>query len=344
MPIDNVSLQDIARVAQGVWGSQARVASVREIRPVYEHDIARVAGCTSNLSYIVALVGDPQPYVLRFNRGYKEDLYAREAETYRLIAEHTDVPVPRVHCVDSSRKLLPTGYMVMDYMPGEESFYLTHPDNPHTDRQEKIEIMRQVGRYYAQVHAISRRAEPPDGPLQRMLYRLEQLAHVVQDGRFALDPRQIARCRRVVEGEPYLRLAEESVCVSDAELHFQKQGGSWRVSFICDVEWVDFGDPYLDLVTLACAPRRLYELDHPLRLDDVEQARNNPFLAGYETLRAIDYQRLSRLALYYHLAVMCSFTDQVYRPEKRPHMRSREPLYRELVDAVAVLSPTEEGR
>jgi len=61
-------------------------------------------------------------------------------------------------------------------------------------------------------------------------------------------------------------------------------------------------------------------------------------------LRAIDYQRLSRLALYYHLAVMCSFTDQVYRPEKRPHMRSREPLYRELVDAVAVLSPTEEGR
>jgi hypothetical protein len=47
--------------------------------------------------------------------------------------------------MDVSRDLVLTGFIVMDYMTGEERRYLTHPECCGTTSAEKEEIFHQVG-------------------------------------------------------------------------------------------------------------------------------------------------------------------------------------------------------
>jgi len=336
--IDAIPSSCIEAIARDLFGSDARVTAVDEIRPTMEHGIARISGCNANLSYIVAVGGHPRRYVFRFSRGYRDCLFDKEASRYETVAERTGIPVPHIWTIDHSRRLAPTDYMVMAYMRGDHAFFLTHPRNPTTGAEEKREIQRQTGHYYAQVHDIERPAEDPDTLRTRLLYRLEQLQHVVADGQLRVDQAEIQRCRDVVAGDGHLEQKSQSLCVGDAELHFSREAGSWQVAFICDMEWVDYGEPYLDLVALYLAPTYLYELDHPIVLPSGEALRSRPSLDGYERLRPIDYDRLGHLALYGQLDAMCSIVGHIYRPDKRNYLMSKEPLYVELVDAVSRLA------
>jgi hypothetical protein len=67
----------------------------------------------------------------------------------------------------------------------------------------------------------------------------------------------------------------------------------------------------------------------------VVEVSGHPYFGGYEELRQIDYERLDRVALYSQLGLWCAITDQVYRPEKRQYMKSKEPIIATLVKAVA---------
>ena len=327
----------IAHVAREGFGGDVEVESVSEIRPVSEFGIPRISGCNANLSFRVKLRDNPKPYVFRFGRGPREDFYDKEAENYRLIAEQTDIPVPGIHRIDKSKTLVPVSYMVMDYMTGEESFFLSDPRNPQTEPHEKAEIQRETGYCYAQIHNISRKASSPRSSVDLLLYRIEQLEHVVTDGQFCIDLERINQCKTSVEADRNLLIEHESLCVNDSELHFRKRDGDWTVSFICDMEHVQFGDPYLDLIWLISAPKRLWECDHPLILDQ-KQVAQMPCVRGYEVLRQIDYEKLSRVAVFSQLEVMCAIAGEVYRPEKREYMKSREKIYIELVEVVAGLT------
>ena len=132
-----------------------------------------------------------------------------------------------------------------------------------------------------------------------------------------------------------MRLATESLCVADSEFHFVRVDGEWQISFICDMEWVDFGDPYSDLSVALGERIGLLDIDHPLIIEEASEISNRPFFRGYQTARAIDYDRLSSLTVYSQLGVWCSIVDQVCRPEKRDYVKSKEPVLRELVEAVA---------
>lgn len=332
LPIHEISAQAISSIARDLWGSDTTVRSVTAIEPTSEHGLWRVCGCTSNLTYRVALAGHAQDYIMRFSRGYREDVFDRELRNYDLIHQSTSIPVPRVYRIDRTMEHVPTTYIVMDCMPGEEAFFLVHPDNPLTGAEEKSELQCQVGAAYAQIHNIMRQADRLDLQKTMLLSRLEQLEHVVRDGRIVVDLHKIAACRSIVEQDLALIPREPSLCVSDAELHLLKRAGHWQISFICDMEWVEFGEPYLDLVTLLCQPRRVWEVEGPLVVQ--EQVLAIPYLAGYQQLRRIDVSRLAHLALYHQLAVMCSITDQLYRPEKRAYMQSLEPIYVALVDGL----------
>ncbi|MDP6513230.1 MAG: hypothetical protein QF878_08600, partial [SAR202 cluster bacterium] len=79
-----------------------------------------------------------------------------------MIAQHTDVPTPRIHDVDLTRSIVPTGYMVMDYMVGNLYGFLTHPNNPMTSPVERVEIFRGAGTATSQIHGITRTASTPD--------------------------------------------------------------------------------------------------------------------------------------------------------------------------------------
>ena len=120
----------------------------------------------------------------------------------------------------------------------------------------------------------------------------------------------IILCRRAVTKEHHLLLETESLCTADSELHSVKVNGKWQVSFICDMEWVDFGDPYSDLVIALGGRMGLLDLDHPLGVNDVSKVSGR-FFKGYEDLRQIDYERLDRVAVYSQLGLWCSIADQI---------------------------------
>ena len=335
MIVTEISEQAITGIARQVFGASTRVASSALIAPVSEHGIWKIAGCNANLSYVVAVQDHPQKYVFRFNRGFKEDLYDKEARNYRTVAEETDIPTPRIYGIDRSQEIVPTSYMVMDYVAGDEGSFLSHPDNPDTDQEEKEEIQRQMGYYCAQMHNITSKAEEAEAGVRMLMYRIEQLQHVVEDGQYDVDLAKIDLCRRAVAEERHLLLETTSLCLGDSELHFCKVNRRWRISFICDMEWVDFGDPYSDLVLALGGRMGLFGLEVPLGVKDVGQVSGRPFFRGYEELRRIDYERLDRVAIYAQLAVWCSVMDQLYRPEKRAFMKSKESIIVTLVDVVA---------
>ncbi|HAA76244.1 TPA: hypothetical protein DCE37_14105, partial [Candidatus Latescibacteria bacterium] len=102
-------------------------------------------GCNWNLSCIIRIDGDPQRYLFRFNRrryGRGDETIEKEQRHYALIAEKTGIPTPQIHLADLSRSIVPKGYMVMNYVEGENHGYLTHPDNPTTSPTEKEAISR----------------------------------------------------------------------------------------------------------------------------------------------------------------------------------------------------------
>ncbi len=333
MAINEVGSDAISTVAKQVFGSQASVEAVVEIRPTSQHGIPQIEGCNANLSYVVRMVEDPQKYVFRFSRKHREDRYETEAKNYALIAESTDIPTPRVYAVDRTARIAPTPYMVIDWMPGDIWSFLSHPANPMTNPEEKEEIERHVGDCYAQFHGIERKTSSARQGVEKLLYRLEQLCHVVQDGQFAVEMTKLERCRQIIESDSSLLMQTESVCVNDAELHFVKTNGRWKPSFVCDMEWVDFGDPYLDLAKV-CSPKAFWDLESLFAIEDAYSVASRPFLKGYGEHRFIDYDRLGRFAGYAHFSVMCSIVGQVYRADKRAFMKSLEPKYVAIVDGI----------
>jgi len=331
--VNEVDQPSIEQIAKGAFGSDARVVSATEIRPVVEHGVLKVCGCNANVSYIVSLSGHDQKYVFRFSRARREDRFDHEMRMYQLVQANTDIPTPRIHVIDRSRSIVPTSFMIMDYMEGTAAEFLWHPQTPLTSPSEKEDIARQSGRCCAALHCVAKPAEPNEFA-GRLLSRLNQLRDVVRDGQYAIPVEKLDRCGEAIAQAPHLRVPEKSLCLEDSELFFAKAEGEWRPAFLCDTEWMDFGDPYLDLALRVCAPQYFWELASPLSLENAEEVLKRPFFQGYAETREIDVERLRCACLYYHFAGVCSILDGLYRPEKREGAKAREPLCVHLVDAI----------
>ncbi len=233
MTIKEISKKDIEKISFKIFGDDIRTVSINEIRPIMQHNIWKVCGCNGNLSYIVKLKNDPQKYVFRFNKWDREDLYSKELENYKLIASKTGIPVPKIYVVDREKSIVPVSYMVMDFMPGEEAQFLSHPDNPDTNTQEKDEIQESLGKCYAKIHNITRRQKDSNKMKNKLIERLKQLLSVVNDGQYEIDNNKLRLCEEAINNDEYLSVPEESLCVGDAEIHFMKNRHKWNPSFIC---------------------------------------------------------------------------------------------------------------
>ncbi|MDP6357974.1 MAG: aminoglycoside phosphotransferase family protein [Planctomycetota bacterium] len=329
--VNEVDQASIEKIAEKFFGPGARVISAAEIRPTVEHGVLKICGCNANVSYIVSLTGHREEYVFRFSRSRREDRFDHERRMYQLVQTNTDIPTPRIHAIDRSRSIAPTTFMIMDYMAGDAAEFLWHPQNPITSPSEKEDIGRRSGRCCAALHGVSKPAEPNEFA-GRLLSRLDQLRDVVRDGQYAIPVEKLDRCGEAITQAPHLRASEKALCLQDSELFFTKTEGEWRPAFLCDTEWMDFGDPYLDLALRVCAPQYFWELTSPLSLENAEEVLERPFFQGYAETREIDVERLRCACLYYHFAGVCSILDGLYRPEKREGAKAREPVCAKLVD------------
>lgn len=170
----------LGAVARRVFGADASVLSS-----------SLLAEGTGNLAHLLTLRGHDRRYVFRFNRGLREDTYDTEVATDKPIAEATGVWVPEIFAIDRSCAEAPTAYMVMEYLTGEDWVELCRPDNTHTTPREKREIRAATGRFYADLHAVTRPASPEES-ISTILLRLSQLAGAADAG-MPVDDEALAR-------------------------------------------------------------------------------------------------------------------------------------------------------
>jgi aminoglycoside phosphotransferase (APT) family kinase protein len=96
----------------------------------------------------------------RFNRGFRDDVYESESANYRMVAAATGVRVPEIVAIDRSRDLLPTSYMVMEYLTGQDWTALCAADNPATSSRQKRDIRRAAGAVGNRLADVSGHAVP----------------------------------------------------------------------------------------------------------------------------------------------------------------------------------------
>ncbi len=122
------------------------------------------------------------PDTLRVLR-YERDIMAAEAAALRLAAAHTAMPVPEVYALDTSRRVLPSPYMLMAFLPGQP----LHRLRPALGPEAQATIDQTLGRSMAQLHAIGGAAfgplahpSPPGLPWRQVFLGL--LGDVLADG------------------------------------------------------------------------------------------------------------------------------------------------------------------
>lgn len=341
MAVESVSSDSIRQIARDVFGTGAEVTCVRAISPSKNHGITETPPSTRNLLYVVDIDGHPHSYVFRFSR-IDDDVYEQEVRNYELLARETNVRVPTIYRLDTSRKIVPTAYMVMDYLRGKLWNYVAHPSNPNTDASDKAAVSEAVGRYYAQVHSITRDADEPGSETRTLLYTIDRLESAVQQGNVDATPDQIDRCRQAIIDEPEFQVRTLSLCLADTEVHVSKQEAAWRLAFVCDAEWIEYRHRFADLSQMLAGPLPWWRVEVPGPHLDPREIAARPFFRGYDPERRIDYSELLRLSSFYQLGLWAYVAMTSQTPDKRSWIRqAKGPLIQELIRIVAGQSKRE---
>ncbi len=335
MAVGSISTEAIGRVAREIFGDEAIVRCMREIAPSKSHGITETPPSTRNLLYVVELERHARPYVFRFSR-VEDDVYEQEVRNYRLLAEKTGVRIPRIFGVDTSREIVPTSYMVMDYLHGKLWNYAAHPANPNTDQDDKAAIEETVGRFYAGVHQLEREAEDVGAEAQTLLHTMDRLEMAAERGNVRATARELDLCRRAILEEPAFQESALSLCLADTEVHVAKEGEDWQIAFICDAEWVEFRHRFSDLSQMLTGPTPWWRLERPAPHVDADEVAGRPFFRGYDGDGFLDYRELLRLSAYYQLGLWAYVAMSARSPEKiRWVKEDKGPLIQELIRLVS---------
>lgn len=329
-PIDTIDVAVLREIARQVFGTDTRVL-----------DFRLLGAGSGNLAYLVALSGPHRPYVFRFGQGLREDMYEAEATNYGVVASATGVRVPEIVAIDRSRSVAPTSFMVLEYLAGDEWTALCRPGHTGTTSAEKRQIRAAVGRFYADLHAVTRPATTADESLRPVLLGLAQFAVAVRDGYLpadAIDLDLVAECERVVRADAGVRTAMLSMCLSDGEIHVERHDGGYRVGFVLDLEWAGFGNRLLDISGQLLPGVGLVTLDAPVAVPP-DRLRRDPFFQAYEarqTSGSLDYAALGRLALYNQLSTWGLVAGEPAPAEKKRWIRATKlPLLDQLIRRVS---------
>lgn len=333
--IDSVSSDTIRTVARRVFGSEAAVSCIREIAASKNHGITETPPSTRNLLYVVELEGHSRPYVFRFSR-VEDDVYEQEIENYRLLSEATGVRVPTIYRLDTSKRIVPTSYMVMEYLCGKLWQYLAHPDNPRTDRRDKDAITSLVGSFHARVHDVTTEAPQEGSEAQTLGYSIDRLEAAARRGTVDATPAEIDRCRQAVREEPLFQQRTLNLCLADTEVHVARRNDGWELAFVCDAEWVEFRHRYADLAQYLAAPHPWWSLRRPATDLHPSDVAALPFFRGYASHRPIDYEELLHHAAYYQLALWAYVAMTSRSPEKKAWVKEDNgPLIRRLIHVIS---------
>lgn len=110
IPLSTGMVEEVVRYH---FGSSARLAGFEELHEGYFNAAARLE-LGDGRKMVLKAAPLAEMKVLRYERG----LMRAEVESMRLVRERTSVPVPEVLVHDTSRRLLPSDFFIMEMLPG----------------------------------------------------------------------------------------------------------------------------------------------------------------------------------------------------------------------------------
>jgi hypothetical protein len=270
-------------------------------------------GGTRHVPFAVRLDRRPGEVVVRFARPGVQNVFRTEIENYVLIRDLCDVQVPVIHAIDSTCRIAPTAYMVMQYMGGKPFAWWTDPLNPESTSAQKAAFGREFGRIFARAHAWRRNARDPEAFRRLQLALFGALEQAVRDRELSADRSTLARAREVFETHPGLREPTDVFCLLDIECYAFCPDLSTHRPYVLDVEWARFSGRARDLFGKA-VETNVWQLEEPMEIRP-EKARSQPFFQGYCEVHTVDFDALADIAPLLQLSMWCNLLDErAYTP------------------------------
>lgn len=276
------TLRDMMRAA-GIGGA-AEIAELGDGEFNTAYKVTAADGC-----YVVKIAPRDDADVLT----YEKNLMATELAVYELIAQHTDVRVPKV--LYQSSAVIGSPWYMMEYLPGQP---LT---KAKLTREQKRRVMFELGQSTAKINAVKNDAF---GYMQKGLKPSWKEAYHDMAAAILADADRLRV--RVPHREKILRLIAQNAGVLDEVkqarlIHFDLWKGNIFVSEngalegIIDTERAMWGDVYGELVNLDFFG---------------DFARNTAFIEGYNSvadekivLNASARKRMNLMRLYLALII-----------------------------------------
>ena len=192
---------------------------------------------------------------------YEKDMMKSEIYWYQVMAEHTDLRIPKVYFSDLTKKLIPTNYFIMEFIAG------TQKDELDVTPAQQIKGDMEIARMIAKLHRIK---GDKFGYIQSGLYDTwdQALYHNVEN--LMKDAQKVKQhlpnadklLDLIVRYQDVLKKAPCRLISFDA----------WDSNFICvnddpshpEFAWIDperclWGDPLMDFVTMELGKWKLAE-------------------------------------------------------------------------------------
>lgn len=246
---------------------------------------------------------------------YEQNMMESEVHWYRVMAEQTDLRIPRVYFTDFTKQLIPTNYFIMEFIRG------TQKDACTVTPAQKVKADAQIARMIAKLHRIRGtrfgyiQSGLRDSWDQALTLILENL---LKDARNA--GQQLPRAEKVLALiERYRDVLRKAPC---RLISFD----AWDPNFISISEdpeqpefvWIDpercfWGDPMLDFVTM--------DLDHWKLAEKTEVMAAYNELAEFPVSATREEEIRYGFGLCYLGAIMDCEKHYRYSPEL-PHWQT----------------------
>ena len=277
-------------------------------------NIVELKGGMFNSAYLIERVNENDKIVLKVSvsestpiLSYEKVTMYTEVEVYKMLADQTKIPMPKLLASDFSRKNIPCDYFFMTALVGETM------NKAKLTKENKDLIMKELADYFAQQHRIKGQYYgyfTKDKKYQFTSWKdafLHMMDMILSDGKAHGIKLPYDRYEKLLKEKGFCFDQIMEPILVNYDLHpgnifLKKMGDSYVVEGIVDFERAFWGDPYADFPAAF------------LMTDDIRKEES--FWKAYREIAKIDHditkEEKMRL-LFYRLYMFTILQVEVYR-------------------------------
>lgn len=242
-----LSDEQIKKLVKVNFGDDCRVGVIEELK-----------GGMFNSAYLIERLNERDKIVLKVSvaegtpiLSYEKATMYTEVEVYKMLAQQTSIPIPRLLAYDLSRKHISSDYFFMTALEGQTMTKVK------LKKDNKDSIMRELAGYFAQQHQIQ--GEYFGYFTQGGKYRFStwkdayhhMMDMILSDGKAHGRKLPYERYEKLLKDKgKYLEQVKDPILVNydlhPGNIFLIKQGDKYVIEGIVDFERAYWGDPYAD--------------------------------------------------------------------------------------------------